>query len=69
MQQAETGQKQPWTRRYSVSNVRVSHVAFLPRHMSRFWRDTQADQGVTHEQGTLSDTNGGKYYTVFVVYL
>lgn len=27
--------------------------------MSRVWRDTQARQGVTHGQGTSSDTNGG----------
>lgn len=37
--------------------------------MSRFWRDTQAEQGVTHGQGTLSGTNGGKYYATCVVYL
>ena len=65
----QPAKSRPWTRRYSVSNVRVSHVAFPPRLMSRFWHDTQAEQGVTHGQGTLSDTNGGKYYATCVVYL
>ena len=65
----ESAKSRPWTCCGLVSNVDSCHVAFPSRRMSRFWRDTQAKQGVTHEQGTLSDTSGAKHYAVCVVYL